>query len=91
MSKEFTAWTREGTTFGMEVDGIRAARVLKKARRIVTTNKFGNKEVALGIDAPQVASLMGEAAWLVTERQNFTHIQIDKSPKYKVIYPEVQS
>lgn len=75
----------------MEVDGVRAARVLNKARRITNVNRWGTTIVELAIDAPQVASLMGEAAWLVTENQDFTHIQIDKSPKYKVIYPEVQS
>lgn len=91
MSKHLKAWTKMGTTFGMDVDGIRAARVLKKARHITRVNRWGTTIVELAIDAPQVASLMGEAAWLVTELQDFTHIQIDDSPKYLVIYPEVQS
>ena len=72
----------------MEVDSLRATKVIKKAEYITHINQWGNKVGTLCIKAPLIASLMGEAAWLITERQDFTHVQFDDSAKYRVIYPD---
>lgn len=89
MSKHLRGFTRSGTTFGMDVDGKRAAAVMRKSFtrcRGYKTEVYENKETCL--NASDVASLMGSAAWLITELQDFTHVQLDDSAKYRVIYPE---
>lgn len=86
MSKHLRGWARNGYTFGMDVDGKRAAAVMKKAEYITHINAYGCKVGELCIKAPLVASLMGEAAWVVTENHDFTHVQFDDSPRYRVIY-----
>ena len=87
MSKHLRAWTQHGYTFGMDVDGKRATSALKKARYILKDrNGYTYKEHV--IDSPYVAMLMGEVAWMVTEIQDFTHIQIDDGIRYRVIYPQ---
>lgn len=88
MSKHLRGFCKNGTTFGMEVDGIRASKVMKKAEYITHINQYGNKVGRLCIKAPLIASLMGDVAWLITEKQDFTHVQFDDSAKYMVIYPE---
>ena len=90
MSKHLRGFYKDGTTFGMEVDGVRASKVEKKAEYKTHINQYGYKVGTLCIKAPFVASLMGEAAWLITERQDFTHVQFDDSAKYRVIYPETK-
>ena len=79
---------KDGTTFGMDVDARRANAVMKKAERITRTTEFGTERTESCLRAPLVASLMGEAAWLITEYHDFTHVQFDDSVKYRVIYPE---
>ena len=91
MSKHLRAYTKRGYTFGMDVDGTRATKVLKKARKIPKTLYGGYVSNELVIDAPQVATLMGDAAWMVTEIRDFERIQIDDSPWYRVIYPQEES
>lgn len=89
MSKHLRGFTRSGTTFGMDVDGKRAAAVMRKSFtrcRGYKTEIYESKEVCL--NAADVASLMGSAAWLITENRDFTHVQFDDSAKYRVIYPE---
>lgn len=86
MSKHLRGYCKDGTTFGMEVDGVRASKVVKKAEYMSHINQYGHKVGTLCIKAPLIASLMGEAAWLITERQDFTHVQFDDGAKYKVIY-----
>lgn len=91
MAKEFRAWNKDGTTFGMDVDSTKATKALKKAYYKTRTIRIGEvdfNQKYLCIDSRWVASMMGDAAWLVTEHQDFTHIQIDDGPRYKVIYPE---
>lgn len=92
--KHLRAWTKNGWTFGMEVDGVRAAKVLKHSeyierKFIINGHEYTRREPA--IRAPYIASLMGTAAWQVTECQDFTHVQIDDSPKYKVIYKPLET
>ena len=43
MAKELCAINRQGQTFGMEVDGVRAAAVMKKAFRIPYEIKVGDQ------------------------------------------------
>ena len=88
--KRLHAVTRSGTTFGMEVDGVRARRVINKAECREVRTPFGSVHRRLCIKANQIASLMGEAAWLVTEKQDFVTVSFDEDPyQYTVIYPEV--
>lgn len=90
MSKHLRGFNKDGTTFGMDVDGTRAAAVMKKSFTRCTGYKFEiyeQKEVCL--NAADVASLMGHAAWLVAEDHAFTHVQFDDSVKYKIVYPEM--
>lgn len=87
--KKLHAITRDGTTFGMEVDGVQARRVINKARYMEVRMSYGTS-MKLCIPANQIASLMREAAWLVTEKQNFISVSFDDDPyQYPVIYPEV--
>lgn len=89
MSKHLRGFHKDGTTFGMDVDGKKAAAVMRKSftRCIGTTNEiYEIKRPCLY--AADVASLMGPVAWLVTERQYFTHVQLDDSVKYRIVYPE---
>lgn len=79
---------KDGTTFGMDVDGKRAAAVMRKSERITMMNSLGHERTESCLRSPLIASLMGEAAWLITEYHDFTHVQFDDSVKYRVIYPE---
>lgn len=88
MSKHLRGFCKDGTTFGMDVDGKRAAAVMRKSERITMMNSIGHKRTESCLRSALIASLMGEAAWLITERQDFTHVQFDDSVKYRVIYPE---
>lgn len=86
--KRLHAVTRDGTTFGMEVDGVHARRVINKAEYKEVRRSFSTT-MRLCIPANQIASLMGEAAWLVTEKQDFVSVSFDDDPyQYTVIYPE---
>lgn len=78
----------DGTTFGMNVDTRRANAVMKKAERITIMNSLGHERTESCLRSPLIASLMGEAAFLITEYHAFTHVQFDDSVKYRVIYPE---
>ena len=89
MAKELHAITKNGYTFGMDVDGVRAAAVMKKAFRIPYEIKVGDQTYTnhkMGIKANQIASLMGEAAWLVVELHDFVRVQFDDSQWYEVVY-----
>lgn len=90
MSKRLRGYNWDGTTFGMDVDGKRAAAVLKKAEyRDVPSRYSSATRKRLCIPWNQVASLMGDAAWLVTERRAFEYVQFDDDDyKYTVLYPE---
>ena len=88
MAKHLRAFTKRGYTFGMDVDATRATKALKNARSVQIPTYGGYTRKELVIDAPQIASLMGEAAWMVTEIRDFERIQIDDSPWYTVIYPQ---
>ena len=79
---------KDGTTFGMNVDARRANAVMKKAERITMMNSLGHERTESCLRSPLIASLMGEAAFLITEYHDFTHVQFDDSVKYRVIYPE---
>jgi len=79
---------RDGTTFGMDVDARRANAVMKKSERITIMNSLGHEKTESCLRSPLIASLMGQAAWLVTEYHAFTYVQFDDSAKYRVIYPE---
>ena len=79
---------KDGTTFGMNVDARRANAVMKKAERITRMNSLGHERTESCLRSPLIASLMGEAAFLITEYHDFTHVQFDDSVKYRVIYPE---
>lgn len=79
---------KDGTTFGMNVDARRANAVMKKAERITMMNSLGHERTESCLRSPLIASLMGEAAFLITEYHAFTHVQFDDSVKYRVIYPE---
>lgn len=88
--KKLHAITKDGTTFGMEVDGVQARRVMNKAQYMEVRMSHGTS-MRLCIPANQIASLMREAAWLVTEKQSFVSVSFDEDPyQYPVIYPEVQ-
>ena len=87
--KALHAITKSGTTFGMEVDGVRARNVINKAEYREISTPWGTTVHRLCIQASQVASLMREAAWLVTEKQDFVEVMFDDDPtRYVVIYPE---
>ena len=89
MAKHLHAVCRRGHTFGMDVDGRRASAVLNKVIRMPYDVKVGDETYTnykYGIKSNQIASLMGEAAWLVTELKDFTKVQIDDSAWYEVIY-----
>ena len=88
MAKHLSAMTRNGYSFGMDVDSKLANTAMKKARRIKTMTSYGYEHSELVIDMPWVASMMCETAWLVTELHDFVTIQIEDSPRYRVIYPE---
>ena len=79
---------RDGTTFGMNVDARRANAVMKKSERITIMNSLGHEKTERCLRSPLIASLMGEAAFLITEYHAFTHVQFDDSVMYRVIYPE---
>lgn len=74
----------------MDVDGKAARRVLKHVERIPETYEILGKTYThyrLGIKAPYIASLMGEAAWLVTENKDFEKVLFeDDEIWYEVIY-----
>jgi len=89
--KHLRAYTKEGYTFGMDVDGRQAARVLKKEIRIENPRIVSGvtyMNYRWGLPALLIASLMGEASWLVTECRDFTKVQIGDSMWYEVIYDE---
>lgn len=88
MSKHLRGFCKDGTTFGMEVDGKRSVAVMRKAEKIRSVNSFGYERTESCLRSADVASLMGSVAWLITEKQDFTHVQIDDSIKYRIIYPE---
>lgn len=84
------AITRNGTTFGMEVDGRQARRAIKSAVYADYVTPWGTTFKRLCIKAPQIASLMGDAAWIVVEKRDFVEVSFDEDPtRYMVIYPEV--
>lgn len=89
MAKELCAINRQGQTFGMEVDGVRAAAVMKKAFTITEVVKYGDRSYTRkksALKANQIASLMREAAWLVVELHDFVRVQFDDSQWYEVVY-----
>lgn len=88
--KRLHAITRTGTTFGMEVDGVKARRVINSAKYQEVMSPYGTSRKRLCIPSNQLATLMREAAWLVTEKQDFVEVSFDEDPyRYTVIYPEV--
>lgn len=89
--KRLHAITRSGTTFGMEVDGVQARRVINSAKYQEVMTPFGTARKKLCIRSNQLATLLREAAWLVTEKQDFVEVSFDEDPsRYVVIYPEVK-
>ncbi len=73
----------------MDVDGKRAAAVMRKSfTRCIgyTFEIYERREPCL--NASDVASLMGSAAWLITKCRSFTHVQLNDSAKYRIVYPE---
>ena len=88
MSKHFTGYHRDMTTFGMEIDASLARKALKKTfyeefpiGRGLRTRLFRC------IKDVDVASVMGECAWLVIQKQAFEFVQLgEDEPKLKAIY-----
>lgn len=75
----------------MDVDGKALRQVLKHhVERIPETYEVFGKTYThyrIGIKAPYIASLMGSAAWLVTEYEEFTEVTFEgDGQRYEVIY-----
>lgn len=91
MSRHLRGYEYDGTTFGMDVDSRRATIIEKKAQYLTLVRPgYAFPAKRLCIPWNQVASLMGEAAWLVTEKHSFEYVQFDDSYRYSVIYPETE-
>ena len=87
--KHLRAETKHGYTFGMDVDGKLASRAMKKAfYQDQPLNKYDPDTIITRrcIHARDVASTMGECAWLVTECKDFVSIQFDDGPWLRVVY-----
>lgn len=89
MSKHFTGYSYDMTTFGMEIDASLARKALKKS--FFKDFQIGEHSFRVRtyrcIKDVDVASVMGECAWLVIEKKAFDFVQLgEDSPKLKVIY-----
>lgn len=88
--KHFRAETRMGYTFGMDVETTLASRALKKTfYQDQPLNQYNPNTIITRrcIHARDVASMMGEVAWLVTEAKDFVKVQIgEDGPWLHVVY-----
>ena len=76
----------------MDVDGTALRKVLKKVERIPEQYEILGKTYTryhMAIKAPLIATLMGEAAWHVTQDRAFEKVMFEGDGQwYEVIYPE---
>lgn len=77
-----------GTTFGMEVQNPAAFRALKKNITYgeVTPRGLSRPVKRRLIRAKYVAAVMGQAAWLVTERREMETVSWEDSGDIYIIY-----
>lgn len=77
-----------GTTFGMEVQNPAAFRALKKNITYgeVTPRGWSRPIKRRLIPAKYVAAVMGQAAWLVTERREMETVSWEDSGDIYIIY-----
>ena len=88
----------DGITFGMEVDGNDPDfRSLKKNAFYGAVQLYPNQIMKrMCVRAQDLAAVMGDAGWLVSEKEAMKTVQWDDSPVYYVIYndevfPEVKT
>lgn len=79
----------DGTTFGMDVDA-KALRNLKKKAYYGEVKPRGHSRSAKRkcVPARYVAAVMGEAAWLVSEKHLMETIRWGDELEYYIIYDE---
>jgi len=79
MSKKLHAVEKDGTTFGMEIDGSSEAykRFKKQIIEDYAVSYFGDECKLLQVPYLALASIMREAHWLVSERKAFVKFKID--------------
>ena len=79
-----------GTTFGMEAQNAAAFRALKKKvfHAEVRPTGWSRSVRRPCVPASAVAAVMGQAAWLVSEKRLMETIRWDDSAEHYIIYEE---
>lgn len=80
----------DGTTFGMETQSAAAFKKLKKNAFYgeVTPSGWNRSVKRLCVKASDLAAVMGEAAWLVSEGHYMETVRWGDSPEHYIIYEQ---
>lgn len=81
-----------GTTFGMEAQSPTALRTLKKKVYYgeITPKGWSRPVKRRCVEAKYVAAVMGQAAWLVTEKRLMETVRWDDSGDIYIFYKETE-